>query len=152
MSEYRLSRRGSIGRVPFSSSKGRACANPVRFLKTQCSFMHIISKSCEEVCTKFATKCQNFVYVCIQYKIKLGGFLYVWSFFTHSVRHCSPLGRVMSIALRPVTSSKRTTPNEYTSNLLVTCPCCVYSGAKYLPPAPAQKKNKKEMKQSQKSK
>jgi hypothetical protein len=44
--------------VPFSSSKGRACTNPVRFLKTQCSFMRIISKPCEEeeVCTKFATK------------------------------------------------------------------------------------------------
>ncbi len=137
--------------VPFSSSKGRACANPVRFLKTQCSFMRIISKRCEEVCTKFATKTPKLC-VCMYVFTRRSnwvGFLYVWSFFTHSVRHCSPLGRVMSIALRPVTSSNRTTPNEYTSNLLVTCPCCVYSGAKYLPPP---KKNKKEMKQLQKSK
>jgi hypothetical protein len=140
--------------VPFSSSKGRACVSPVSFLKTQCSFMRIISKRCEEeVCTKFATKMPKLC-VCMYGFTRRSNWVgcYMFGpFFTHSVRHCSPLGRVMSIALRPVTSSNRTTPNEYTSNLLVTCPCCVYSGAKYLPPTPP-KKNEKEMKQSQKSK
>lgn len=51
---------------------------------------------------------------------------------THSVRHCCPLGRFMSIAFLPVTSSTSTTPNEYTSAFSVICPHCAYSGPKYL--------------------
>lgn len=49
---------------------------------------------------------------------------------THSVRNCWPLGRLMSTALRPVTSSTNTTPKLYTSAFSVICPLCAYSGAR----------------------
>jgi hypothetical protein len=51
---------------------------------------------------------------------------------THSVRHCWPLGRLMSITFLPVTSSTNTTPKEYTSAFSVIWPLWAYSGAKYL--------------------
>lgn len=53
-------------------------------------------------------------------------------FSTHSVRNCWPLGRLMSTALRPVTSSTSTTPKEYTSAFSVIWPLWAYSGARYL--------------------
>lgn len=57
-------------------------------------------------------------------------------FSTHSVRNCWPLGRLMSTALRPVTSSTSTTPKEYTSAFSVIWPLWAYSGARYLAEEP----------------
>ncbi|MQM20477.1 hypothetical protein Taro_053499, partial [Colocasia esculenta] len=48
----------------------------------------------------------------------------------HSARNCCPLGCLMSMALRPVTSSSSTTPNAYTSAFSVITPLSMYSGAR----------------------
>lgn len=50
---------------------------------------------------------------------------------TQATRFCSPAGRVLSIALRPVINSRKTTPKLYTSDLTVSCPVMAYSGAQY---------------------
>lgn len=52
--------------------------------------------------------------------------------FTHSTKLSSPRGWLWSTGFRPVTSSKRTTPNEKTSDLSVNFPLDAYSGARYL--------------------
>lgn len=51
---------------------------------------------------------------------------------THSTRLSSPKGWDASTGFLPVISSRRTTPNEYTSDLAVSFPVDAYSGAKYL--------------------
>lgn len=51
---------------------------------------------------------------------------------TQITRFSWPLGLAVSIGIRPVMSSSRTTPNAYTSILLFTFPYIKYSGAKYL--------------------
>lgn len=51
---------------------------------------------------------------------------------THSTRLSSPTGCDVSTGFRPVISSKRTTPKEYTSELDVNFPLVAYSGARYL--------------------
>jgi len=51
---------------------------------------------------------------------------------THSTKLSSPKGWLASTGLRPVISSRSTTPNENTSDLSVSFPLDAYSGAKYL--------------------
>ncbi len=53
--------------------------------------------------------------------------------FTQVTRFSWPLGLEVSIGVRPVMSSRSTTPNEYTSVLSFTFPYMKYSGARYLP-------------------
>ena len=60
--------------------------------------------------------------------------LWYWNgcILTHSTKLSSPKGWVGSTGLRPVISSKSTTPNENTSDLSVNFPLDAYSGAIYL--------------------
>jgi hypothetical protein len=61
-------------------------------------------------------------------------FVYIWIKMAHTqmTRFSWPFGLVVSMGVRPVMSSRRTTPNEYTSVLSFTLPYMKYSGAKYL--------------------
>ncbi len=61
-------------------------------------------------------------------------FVYIWIKMAHTqmTRFSWPFGIVVSMGIRPVMSSRRTTPNEYTSVLSFTLPYMKYSGAKYL--------------------
>ncbi|CAA6655994.1 unnamed protein product [Spirodela intermedia] len=50
---------------------------------------------------------------------------------THMTRLPWPLEWSSLMGFRPVTSSRRTTPNEYTSIFSLTFPYMKYSGARY---------------------
>lgn len=52
--------------------------------------------------------------------------------YTHSTRPTTPRDWDISTGFRPVISSRRTTPNEYTSDFSVNFPLIAYSGAIYL--------------------
>jgi hypothetical protein len=51
----------------------------------------------------------------------------------HITRLPLPLGPPALTGFLPEMSSRRTTPNAYTSILSLTLPCMKYSGARYLP-------------------